>query len=357
MNQTTPDDHHIDDNDKADMFVGEILRRTRKQYGQSLRDVSAALRIRPQQLEALEKGEWHRLPGKVYTIGFVRSYAEYLGLDGEKIVRLLKMQSDGFSRLKPNLRFPAPPNDKRAPGWLTVIIAILLFCVTIYVWEQNKEQVFPDKQDASIDLAIDDDIANLSFPENGGKNIIPNIIPSPYPQENEKNINENNNLDGRTIELSTLSTDTKISDEIDSQTSNVRAQDNDVDPDDDLNRSVDNQEKINDINALEEKKNGDKIIESDMPSITSNGITIRSVKSSWVEIKDSQGQKIFARVMRPGDKYIVPSDKGDLVLSTGNAGGLAIIINDKELGQLGRRGSIVRGIELSEDELKRYIEP
>ena len=79
----------------TDMPVGEILRRTRTHYGLNLQQVEQILRIRASNLEALETGDVSQLPGRVYAIGFVRAYAEYLGLDGDKMVHLFKQQSVG----------------------------------------------------------------------------------------------------------------------------------------------------------------------------------------------------------------------------------------------------------------------
>ncbi|MBU0859077.1 MAG: helix-turn-helix domain-containing protein, partial [Alphaproteobacteria bacterium] len=90
----------------TDMTVGEILRRTRLHYGQSLTDVESILRIRAAQLQALEDGRIDLLPGRVYAIGFVRAYAEYLGLDGEKMVHLFKAQAGNPPRPRAELHFP-----------------------------------------------------------------------------------------------------------------------------------------------------------------------------------------------------------------------------------------------------------
>ena len=68
------------DHFQTDLAVGEILRRTRIHYDQTLADIERALHIRASLLEALEAGDYDRLPGRVYVIGFIRSYSEYLGL-------------------------------------------------------------------------------------------------------------------------------------------------------------------------------------------------------------------------------------------------------------------------------------
>ena len=58
--------------------IAQLLKQTRERYGQSLRDVSANLRIRLAYLQAIENGRFRELPGPTYAVGFVRSYAEYL---------------------------------------------------------------------------------------------------------------------------------------------------------------------------------------------------------------------------------------------------------------------------------------
>ncbi len=114
----------------TDMPVGEILRRTRVHYGQSLEEVEVVLRIRASQLEALEKGDVTQLPGRVYAIGFVRSYSEYLGLDGDKMVHLFKEQSVG-RKAKPDLSFPVPASESKVPNMMIIAGSIFGFLVLV----------------------------------------------------------------------------------------------------------------------------------------------------------------------------------------------------------------------------------
>lgn len=114
----------------TDMPVGEILRRTRVHYGQSLEQVEIVLRIRASQLEALEKGDVKQLPGRVYAIGFVRSYSEYLGLDGDKMVHLFKEQSVG-RKAKPDLSFPVPASESKVPNLMIIGGSVFGFLVLV----------------------------------------------------------------------------------------------------------------------------------------------------------------------------------------------------------------------------------
>jgi cytoskeleton protein RodZ len=62
--------------------IGDSLREARTRRGLSAADVQKDLRIRERYLTALEEEKWDLLPGEAYTKGFLRTYAEYLGLDG-----------------------------------------------------------------------------------------------------------------------------------------------------------------------------------------------------------------------------------------------------------------------------------
>jgi len=61
--------------------IGSALREARERRGLTLADVERETRIRARHLAALEDERFDRLPADVYTRGFLRSYAEFLGLD------------------------------------------------------------------------------------------------------------------------------------------------------------------------------------------------------------------------------------------------------------------------------------
>jgi cytoskeletal protein RodZ len=67
--------------------LGEVLRQTRERYRQDLETVSAELRIRLVYLRAIEDDRFDLLPGPTYASGFLRSYAEYLGLNSKDVIR------------------------------------------------------------------------------------------------------------------------------------------------------------------------------------------------------------------------------------------------------------------------------
>jgi transcriptional regulator with XRE-family HTH domain len=77
----------------TDLSVGEVLRRARMKKGLAIEDLEVAIRVSAPHLKAIEEGKLEILPGRIYALGFIRAYAEYVGLDGDKIISLLKRQS------------------------------------------------------------------------------------------------------------------------------------------------------------------------------------------------------------------------------------------------------------------------
>ena len=66
---------------------GAAMRDMRVAHGRELADVAEALRIRQVFLQAIEEGRFSDLPGPAYAGGFVRAYADYLGLDVPEVMR------------------------------------------------------------------------------------------------------------------------------------------------------------------------------------------------------------------------------------------------------------------------------
>jgi cytoskeletal protein RodZ len=66
--------------------IGETLREARLDAGIELDEAERTIRIRSRYLSALENEDWGVLPGEAYVRGFLRTYGDYLGLDGAALV-------------------------------------------------------------------------------------------------------------------------------------------------------------------------------------------------------------------------------------------------------------------------------
>ena len=69
------------------MDLGTELRKGRERRGMSLAVLAATTKIGIATLQAMERGDFARLPGGVFTRGFLRAYAREVGLDPEEVVR------------------------------------------------------------------------------------------------------------------------------------------------------------------------------------------------------------------------------------------------------------------------------
>ena len=78
------------ENERGAPRIGALLRRKRRERGLSLQDVEQATKIRTRYLDGLEREDYSALPDAVYVHGFLKTYANFLGLDGERLSRELK---------------------------------------------------------------------------------------------------------------------------------------------------------------------------------------------------------------------------------------------------------------------------
>ena len=75
------------------LTVGQLLRARRESLGLDERAIANRLCIRRDQVVAIETGDHSRLPGRPYALGFVRSYAQALGLDAAPVVARFKAEA------------------------------------------------------------------------------------------------------------------------------------------------------------------------------------------------------------------------------------------------------------------------
>jgi cytoskeletal protein RodZ len=96
--------------------------------GEDVRTVAAVLRIRPEHLEALEEGATDKLPGRTYALGFLRSYADYLGLDADEAVARFKEETAPEQKVETTseLVFPDAQDEVRIPQGSILIVGGLL---------------------------------------------------------------------------------------------------------------------------------------------------------------------------------------------------------------------------------------
>jgi cytoskeleton protein RodZ len=82
--------HYPAQDDESRGGIGRLLEQKRKERGLSLEEVEQATKIRKRYLKGLEREDYGILPDAVYARGFLKTYANYLGLDGQALSQQLK---------------------------------------------------------------------------------------------------------------------------------------------------------------------------------------------------------------------------------------------------------------------------
>jgi cytoskeleton protein RodZ len=127
--------------------IGASLREARTRRGLTAEDVQKAIRIRDRYLTALEQEDWALLPGDAYTKGFLRAYAEFLGLDGNLYVDEFNSR---YARREEQPFMPAPlsPIGARSVGLLRPLIAIGLVVAVVAgvaAWQLSRGSGTPGR--------------------------------------------------------------------------------------------------------------------------------------------------------------------------------------------------------------------
>jgi cytoskeletal protein RodZ len=116
---------------------GETLKRERELRQISLREIAEATKINLRYLDALERNDFRHLPGGVFNKGFVRAYAQFIGIDPEAMATayLEEEQRQQARALRASGNEPVeplPPEGRSLNGprvWVVVLVILLLALV------------------------------------------------------------------------------------------------------------------------------------------------------------------------------------------------------------------------------------
>jgi cytoskeleton protein RodZ len=116
----------------VDTGIGPTLREARNRRKVDLSEVEAAIKIRVRYLQAIENEEWDALPGGAYTRGFVRTYANYLGLDGDRLADDYRRSTatPGGERVPKRVE-PVPASAPRPRSRLSGRLLIAAVCLLV----------------------------------------------------------------------------------------------------------------------------------------------------------------------------------------------------------------------------------
>ncbi len=110
--------------------VGALLADARQQLGLSIADVSARLRLTEHFVRSLEAGDYGKLPGEVYAVGYLRNYCALLGLDPEHVLELYRRSGVRAFAPRPQQRLPSA---RSSFNWLLPVLLIVLLGAAVAV--------------------------------------------------------------------------------------------------------------------------------------------------------------------------------------------------------------------------------
>ncbi|WP_020593222.1 helix-turn-helix domain-containing protein [Kiloniella laminariae] len=391
--------------------VAEILRTGREKRGQDLRGVANVLRIRYVFLEAIERGDFASLPGDTYAYGFVRTYAGYLNLNEDEIVRQFKQEVEHYGN-RQKLVFPTPVPESKIPGFALILTSAVLLAAAYGGWvalsryeaglpewvpfvsghsdssllvegsgtgaEATTNSVNTSGTAGSNVVSSADPAETMTSPENPEVAAVPSGADESVTQPNDETP-ETNPSAGGTDPESLLDETTENASEV-----SPAAEVEPVIPP--TTSSENNAGAVISNNSVPSASSVPAVEGSGVPSETVTSepavsavttppavsppsppepqvfgdegvlspISIRAERDTWMHIVDGKGEVVFSQVLRAGDEYKVPQRDG-LVMATGNAGGIIFSLNGKDLPLLGAPGVVRRDVPLSVDGLQKVL--
>ena len=366
--------------------IGSTLKQARRAQGLKISDVSQQLRISVDYLSKLEMGAFDQLPAPAYVTGFLRSYGQCVALDPTTLVARYNDLTTKAATM-PTYKIPvgSRPPQRSAPA----IASMLVVCAGIayggWYWVNGGDvndqmAMVPSEiaetlsipaamQDTLIDQRATSAIPNddqaqsqdLTVPVQPEKVIAAKaVIPTPTVATDDQVAMTKTGITktgtAKTI-MAEAPAGATLTKPVETAAAIVAPREPAAPPAD-----VDSPVLSGDLAETqvitpasqdgETRATGNSAI-ANLRDPTQE-ITIRAVAASWVEIVRDNGEEVMAKLMQAGDSYVVEGNTR-LYLSTGNAGGLEIVIGSDDPRPIGETGQIVRDLPLVTDKLRQTL--
>jgi cytoskeleton protein RodZ len=336
--------------------IGELLRAKREAYGVTVAEVGATLRIRPAFLQAIEENRYDRLPGAAYALGFVRTYAEHLGFDGEAMTRRFKGEVGGFQP-KRDLTFPMPLSERSLPGGAVLLVALIIAACAYAVWyyRASGDRARPDRV-AEVPQVIPLPPSESTVGTGEGLPPAPPAPASPVPDGQESAPSgvtpapslppagqpSNPSPARQAMTPAPLSPPAPVSPPAPMSSPAAVSPPAPVPPAPSQSAQ---------IPAVPEPPPAPTPNPARVFGATTGPVRIvlKATSDSWIQVREPNQSVLSMRTLKAGDIYRV-SDRPGLILRTGNAGGLEVTVDGRPVAPIGPPGKS-RTIPLDPDRL------
>lgn len=318
--------------------VGQTLKAAREKMGKQLPEVATQLRIRQPFLAALEDSRHKDLPGGTYAVGFLRTYAEFLALDGEEMVRRFRAEAAGDLHSRSELIFPSPASEGRVPGGAVLFLGILLAGIGYGSWywlsarESSVAELVPALPDR-LASALNRQAALTGEPVKPAETAV-------KPDEAKPGETKPGEAPPKAADTPSAAAPAAVKEEM-----VPPAEDDDKHPEPAKPADA---VKADAAKPVAVKPEPTKTIGQEH---TDSRITLTAAADDcWVQVREIDGQLLLSRLLRKGESYMVPNRPG-LTLMVGNAGALDVVVDGKKAQSLGTSGQVRRDIKLDVEKL------
>lgn len=259
--------------------IGEALRAIREHRGLTLDDLAEATRVRASFLEALENLRLDKLPSRPFTIGYIRAYAEALGLDAEAAVERFRADEPVLDE---PLHEPIGVQEERDPRLTSLMVGACVIMAAIFMWniaQRGMVEAAPPPPTAS-EVAAAKALAALPKGSIEVGNPLPPPVESttPPPYETPGLANATLTEDGRLV-----------------LGGKPKPLDNLADPPD-----------IGKLPPTFQKKGAVFGAPASQPST----VTVQALRSASLIVRGQDGSVYFARELAPGEAFRAPQGGG-----------------------------------------------
>ena len=299
--------------------VGLLLKEMRNKQGKTFAEISQDLCIRKSYLEAIENSDYNNIPEYPYGIGFIRSYADYLGLDGNNIVKMYKDEAEEDFRKKHPYFVMEPQVEATVPNRKYLILSLVALIAVYGGWHAYNEYLNQPQQDVSAEEVVVAETVtenNMNFPlkvEDYSTNVETQAETISEPQNT---IVENQ--EPQIIDVSSTANNAQV----------TMTDKSFVEPEAENMPVVADNQPENAVASQTETK--EPVVEAPKPQ--KSGLTLNVLKETWIEVKNEKTLYI-SKVLQAGDSYTLPK-ADDLKLSVGKADGVEVMFNGKKIYEI-----------------------
>ncbi|MGH9396733.1 MAG: helix-turn-helix domain-containing protein [Terriglobia bacterium] len=341
---------------------GENLRREREMRGISLQEISDTTRVSVRFLQSLEEEDFAKLPGGIFIRSFIRAYANYLGLDEERVMAEYQLVApakgeEDFSRL--GVTGASTNHKSRAPilPWVVAIILLAAgYAIFRYSHRSSEAPVGygnppPASQAASMSARASLNTSLPRPPQVLASSESTNLTPVPSTPSGGALPGRGSNPSPDIAAGNAAGTQDLTKSTYPSGTSNVKPIAVKAGMDANSGGIASSGNPPTAVNAVGQQP-PPAAKSTALATAESHGslvLQIAATERAWVSVK-SDGKTVLQRVLSPNDVRTLTA-KNSFDVTTGNAQGTVLTLNGVTLRPLGRYGE-VKMAHLTRDDIK-----